>query len=183
MIVFDINGTLLERVHKNDTHTINEYEKSGLKHDHELNSHYIYLRSHLDTLIKFLHTHNLKYMFWSTCHKSNVEILGAFLRDLGFNKCMALYSYDECSIGENKGNSKPKKCTKDLRRVSKAFDIPLERCILVDDSAWKGAEGCNFVGVSEFDPLNEDSELLRICSEFHEYYGGCDSIECLKNFK
>lgn len=136
LLVFDINGTLLRR--KKKVYPTLETIK---------------FRPHLEKLVKFLHTHNLEYIFWTTALPKDAFQLLKILKEFGFTKSRGVKHFYDCKYFN-------KKFVKDLR-------IFKEKSILIDDCVKKSMDGNEILLVSKFVSDCEDSEILRLIEVLH----------------
>ncbi|KCZ82231.1 hypothetical protein H312_00254 [Anncaliia algerae PRA339] len=150
MIVFDINGTLLKRVKRTEKEHIRNLEKNQflpISHDSIYN---YYFRKDLDKLSSFLDTNSVPYCFWTTMFEKNANICTELLKTVGFTKYLKIYNQDQCLIGNNKGKVKAEKWVKNLEIPSGELDVPLDRCVLIDDDLVKVYGNQNSFIVDEF---------------------------------
>ncbi|EOB14310.1 hypothetical protein NBO_30g0004 [Nosema bombycis CQ1] len=98
--------------------------------------------------------------------------MAVYLENLGY-KFDEFFGQEKCEEGEYPG-MKTKKHVKNLEVISKEFKIPIENCILVDDSTQKSVKGQNFLKIKEIDLFKEDEELIRIGLEIDKF------IKCKK---
>jgi hypothetical protein len=184
IVAFDINGTLLRREYKGDKRTHSGHSRVEIKPDITTRVYDIYLRPNIQELVKFLRSHDVKYLFWSTMMRKNLDAIMDCLATVGFDRPIGSLCVDECEVGKFKGERvKTDKWVKNMKVVAEKWGVPLDECVLVDDCESKNAEGCEFIHVDEFMVENlEDKEILRICDALHSYIK-CNDIECIKRYK
>lgn len=96
-------------------------------------------------------------------NQTNTKIYAEMLKEFGFGNPIAVLDGDFCDVGMERGKVKADKWVKDLRKVSRMFDVEVDNCLLVDDDSVKSVKGHNFELVAEYDPLNEnDSEIITL---------------------
>ncbi|KAF7684487.1 hypothetical protein TCON_0307 [Astathelohania contejeani] len=182
IIVLDINGTLLKRVHRSKSELLRDYKERGITPDISTKDYHMYIRPNINVLINTLHSLPVNYVFWSTAYKHNVKVMADILASLGMDRAISAYDQTHCDKMVNRnlvmGNPKMEaalskikadRFIKDLSKISKWFDIPLEYCCLVDDNEMKSIGGQNFIEVCEFDPIQEDNELIRLSKELERF--------------
>lgn len=166
-IVFDINGTLVRRYFFDDDEVIPEITKKDVVR--RFRDHLVFFRPHLNDLCEFLEKNNIKYVFWSTMTPRNTRNYVKMLKEMGFKSFIGYYDGAYCKVGTNRGKVIAKKWVKDLRLISETYNVPLEKCVLIDDDEVKRAEGCKFIDIKEYDPAIEDTELLITIQKIREF--------------
>ncbi|KAM0672274.1 hypothetical protein OCOL_000490 [Ordospora colligata] len=177
LIVFDINGTLIKRYRKY-SEELKRYESMGIVADKVSGAFAFYDRPHLDVLLKFLKTHEVSYILWTTGMEKNAKIFVEHLESLGFDEHIGSYSQIDCKAGKYKIDSSADLWVKDLDIVAKDHGFDVERCILVDDSLDKSLYNQNLICCKEYDPENYDDDgIMEIC-RYLDAFIGCTK-ECI----
>lgn len=172
MIVFDLNCTLLKRIEKKDKLTIGNLKEKNIIPDGVQKNNYVYLRPHLSTLANFLHTHNVRYTFWTTCMKVNCLKLINIIQPI-LHKNDGYLCQDDCTLGTVKGNIKADKWVKNLDVVKKKYSVD---SILVDDSIEKRYDNQPIILADEFTGFYDDY-LLKLTEQLHKMTI-CDNKDC-----
>lgn len=175
IVVFDLNGTLLKRIKKDERSTIQSLEAQEIFADASYDRYYIYIRPHIKTLAEFLHTHDVNYIFWSTCTRPHLTKLIGFIKDVMYNYC-GFFCQDECIAGKYKGNSKADKWVKNLEVVKRKYN---KDAILVDDGIEKRFEDQPMILVKEFTGSHDDY-LITLTQELHDMTD-CKDLNCTYN--
>ncbi|KAG0436822.1 hypothetical protein DMUE_4033 [Dictyocoela muelleri] len=146
--VFDINGTLLKRPSKIFPTKEN-----------------ITFRPYLNRLVKFLHTHNYNYIFWTNAHPDVAFQLYKLLIEFGFTRSKGVKHFYDCKLIN-------KVAVKDLR-------IFRNESYLIDDSRQKNVETNNYIHIPKF--VSGDCEILKLIEKLHLIEKcKCDISELLK---
>lgn len=170
LAVFDINGTLLKRLHKTNPE-LRKLALQGVECDHRYRQYFVFERPGLRILVEFLDTHDVDYAFWTTARANNAGFLIDHLASVGFTRCRRRYSQMDCKVGKRRFDSDASLWVKDLWVAAQDHGVDIRSCILVDDSVDKSVHTQNFICCSEFMPGEEDSGIVEICRHLDEFLG------------
>ena len=170
IVVLDINGTLLKRIHRREASAHRTTEEKAQAH--KIKDHLVYARPHLQLLSSFLESSGTDYVFWSTMHGHNLRLYVEHLRAFGFSKYLACYDQSSCTECSRATGARTKKSVKDLNVIAAAHDVSVDSCVLVDDDPYKAVVGQNFIHVREYDPGRQDDVLLHLIETLKEFVYG-----------
>lgn len=170
LVAFDINGTLLRKLHKNNE-CVKPLASRGIRHDFRYKQYFVYVRPHLDMLVKFIESHDTNYVLWTTARTDNARYLTRYLECLGLDKGIRHYSQADCKVGKVKIESDADLWVKDLRIVSENHSVDLKNCVLVDDSVDKSIHDQNFICCPQFMPGEDDTGIIQICRHLDKFFG------------
>jgi len=176
LIVFDINGTLIKKCRKGKSEP-KEYEQKGRMPDKVTSKFILYERPLLGVLLKFLKTHEVTYILWTTGMEANAKVLVDYLESLGFDEHIGWYSQIDCKAGKCKVDSDANLWIKDLDMVARNHGFDVERCILVDDSVDKSIYDQNLICCKEYNPGEDDDGIFEICRHLDDFLGCTE--ECI----
>ena len=167
LIVFDVNGLFIERVHKS------EFRKTIMPRSHDFVTNknlYVFVRPHTQVFLEFAFEH-FDVGFWSSMTRANTyDILVRMLSRDQIDAVKIVLTQEDCSmLGDYVENTKKPIFYKVLDRLwTKAEMRPYrEHVLLIDDSVYK----CRFnpphtaIHPPTFKLLHlepEDTELLRL---------------------
>lgn len=161
VFVFDLNGTLLKRVHENKKEYLEIRASDGrVPGCGDL----IYVREYLTDLISFLHKNNVKYIFWTTAMEHNgIHLVNAVVNK-GMNKAIDFLYHASSTPLPN-----TYKRQKNMNLIARKHSVPVENIFLIDDEEIKCVPTSAHIKIAEYDPRNtKDTALLSLIDELSE---------------
>lgn len=171
LVAFDINGTLLNRIHRSNP----RYKtlcSENVKYDYKYGQYFVYNRPYLDILAKFIESHDAEYVLWTTATSKNAIHMVKHLGCMGIGDGVTFYSKQDCKVGKEKveDNINCDLWVKDLRIAARDYSVDVSDCVLVDDSVDKSVHDQNFICCSTFVAGEDDVEVIRICKHLDDFF-------------
>jgi hypothetical protein len=145
LIIFDINGTLLKKIDKEQSSKIKSDLIFGTR----------CLRPHAPQLAQFLNENFFDYGFWTTQNGDKAEISYNAILEFGFKNAKLFWKGINCK----------KRHIKDLSLKAEQFpEYKQENILIIDDSYHKIINRERFIKVKTFhlNELDSDKELLYL---------------------
>lgn len=156
VFVFDLNGTLLARIKERKGEYLNVRDADGIIPGMK---DLIYVRPHLEKLVKYLHDNEISYVLWTTAMEHNAIHLINAVREKGLNQYKsALFHAHSTQIPGH-----PFKRSKNMQMIADKYNTSIENIFLIDDESMKCIPESCHVPIDTYDPMNkEDDALIRI---------------------
>ncbi|EQB61013.1 hypothetical protein NAPIS_ORF01420 [Vairimorpha apis BRL 01] len=169
LLVLDINDTLLTKFKYNTYYLIDKLNTDLKGEIYILDNCKILKRQYSDIFLKYISEHNLDYIFWSTAFKRNIKKMIPYLELCGYTSYLGYLGQEECEEGILTDKIKTKMNKKNLKVVSKIFNINIEHCILIDNDENKRVGNQNFIKVEDTCPFKKDIGFINLCKKIDNY--------------
>ncbi|ORD98092.1 hypothetical protein HERIO_106 [Hepatospora eriocheir] len=156
VIVFDLNNTLIEKIHEKNY-------KSEMDYPDKVLYFHVKPKPYLNLIKTFLDKKRVIPVLWSTVMPRNIGAYVKYLKTTHGIEFDLVMDSDYCSEGELVETLKVTKYKKDLNLVAQQLGVDVNDILLVDDNKEKRVGNQNFYHVTE------DKGLLGVLTEIENF--------------